>query len=255
MHRLWSIEDAVAAIVAARKVVPRPRSALIAVTGIDGSGKGYLTARIVQRLREHRLNSVGISVDGWLNLPGVRFGGERLAEQFYRHAIRFEQMFEQLILPLQAQRTHTVFADYAEETAHQYRKFLYSNYDVDVVVLEGIYLLKRAFRHHYDLSLWIECSLETALERALERGQEGLPPRETIEAYESIYFPAQRIHIALDDPRSAADAIIVNDPRLTVPGFASPGIGVQHHDGPPQPFHRAVMDSRREGDPMPQGRR
>ena len=31
---------------------------------------------------------------------------------------------------------------------------------------------------------------------------------------EAIYFPAQKIHFELDDPRSAADVILTNDPRL-----------------------------------------
>jgi uridine kinase len=60
----------------------------------------------------------------------------------------------------------------------------------------------------------VECSFETALERALTRGQEGLPPDETIRAYETIYFPAERIHFALDDPKGSADAVIVNDDRI-----------------------------------------
>jgi hypothetical protein len=42
-----------------------------------------------------------------------------------------------------------------------------------VVVVEGIYLLKRELRAHHDVSLWIDCSFETALERALAREQEG----------------------------------------------------------------------------------
>lgn len=210
----WDVDRAVAAIVAARRAIPHARSALVAVSGIDASGKGYLTARIVQRLREQRLHAVGINVDGWLNLPHVRFGPEEPAQHFYRHAIRFDEMFEQLVLPLRAQRTHSVLADFAEETAAEYRKYFYTYYDVDVIVLEGIYLLKRAFRKFYDLSLWIECGFDTALERALRRGQEGLPGEETIQVYETIYFPAQRIHFALDDPRAAADAVIANDPRL-----------------------------------------
>jgi uridine kinase len=78
-------------------------------------------------------------------------------------------------------------------------------------VLEGIYLSKRTFRRYYDLALWIDCSFETALVRALRREQEGLLPDETIGAYRTIYFPAQYIHVALDNPRSTADVILDND--------------------------------------------
>ena len=54
-------------------------------------------------------------------------------------------------------------------------------------------------------------TFETALKRALARRQENLPVHETIRAYETIYFPAQRIHLRQDRPRETADLIIRND--------------------------------------------
>ena len=83
-----------------------------------------------------------------------------------------------------------------------------------MIVLEGIFLLKTEYRRLYDLSVWIECSFETARERALARGQEGLSPAETVRAYETIYFPAQRIHFARDHPQAASDIVLLNDGRL-----------------------------------------
>lgn len=83
---------------------------------------------------------------------------------------------------------------------------------LDVVVLEGIFLLKPEFRRHYDVALWVECGFETALGRALARGQEGLSREETIRAYRTIYFPARELHLARDDPRSAATLVLDNDP-------------------------------------------
>jgi uridine kinase len=99
-------------------------------------------------------------------------------------------------------------------TASSYRPHVYDFHDADVVLLEGIFIYKRAYRPHFDLACWIDCTFETALERALRRAQEGLPPGETIEAYRTIYFPAQRLHEKRDRPREGADEIIVNDPRL-----------------------------------------
>ena len=76
--------------------------------------------------------------------------------------------------------------------------------DVDIILLEGIYLLKLEYRDHYDVSLWIDCSFDTALKRAVARAQEGLSPEETIRAYRTIYFPAQELHFRRDTPREAA---------------------------------------------------
>jgi uridine kinase len=205
------IDAAVEMILAGRRRVPAHESMLVAVSGIDGSGKGYVTERIIACIQRKSLHAVTVNVDGWLNFPSRRFHKERPEEHFYRHAIRFDDMFEQLILPLKRQRSIRVEADLAEETATVYHRHVYDFRDVDVIVLEGIYLLKRAFRRYYNLALWVNCSFETALIRALRREQEGLSPDETIQAYQTIYFLAQYIHFALDDLRSSADAILDND--------------------------------------------
>ena len=210
MRRL-GVEPVVAQIVARRRSVPDRRSALVAISGIDGSGKGYVTHRIVEALRARDVRVAAINIDGWLNLPGRRFATVNPAEHFYRHAIRFDQMFAELVLPLRDRRSIRLEAEYAEETATAYRKHVYDFHDVDVVVLEGIYLLKRAFQAYYDLSFWIECSFPTALTRAIARGQEGLSADDTVRAYRTIYFPAQEIHFERDDPRAAATALIDND--------------------------------------------
>jgi uridine kinase len=208
------VAPAVDRIVAARDRVPASRSLLAAVSGIDGSGKGYVTAEIAAAIRARGLGVAPINVDGWLNLPQVRFAEKEPAAHFYRKAIRFDELFAQLVLPLRERRSVRVESDFAEETATAYRKHLWEFRDVDVIVLEGIYLLKERLRGHYDVSVWIDCSFETALERALARGQEGLPPEETIRAYRTIYFPAQEIHFAKDAPRTAATLVLPNDPRL-----------------------------------------
>lgn len=194
--------------------MPVSRSALIGITGIDGCGKGHITDKIAVDLNQQGMKVASINVDGWLNLPNKRFNQANPAKHFYEHAIRFDEMFHQLILPLKEYRKHCIVADFAEETATEYRKHTYRFEDVDIILLEGIYLLKRSYRHYYDLTLWVDCTFETALERALQRGQEGLSPAETIHDYNTIYFPAQRIHFDRDDPRSSADLIVINDTRI-----------------------------------------
>src|SRR5205085_10298668 len=135
-------------ILDARRGVPPTRSVLVALSGIDGCGKGYVTARLAEALRARGLRTAAINVDGWLNLPQRRFSSVNPAEHFYLHAIRFDQMFAELVLPLRDQRSIRVEADFTEETATEYRKQLYEFQDVDVIVLEGAYLLKGAFRSY-----------------------------------------------------------------------------------------------------------
>jgi uridine kinase len=61
------------------------------------------------------------------------------------------------------------------------------------------------------MRIWIDCSFETAMKRAITRSQEQLSPEETIEAYETIYFLAQRLHFTLDQPQVSAHLSIMNN--------------------------------------------
>ena len=193
-----------------RAAIPDRRAMLVGISGIDGSGKGYVTRLIDEQLRAKGLTTAVINIDGWLNLPHVRFDPDDLAGNFYRNAIRFDEMFDRLVIPLRDSRSVDITADFAEETATEFRKYRYAFNDIDIILLEGIFLFKREFADHFDLRIWIECSFETALARAIARSQEGLPPAETITAYETIYFPAQRLHFNLDNPQAAADICIDN---------------------------------------------
>ena len=148
-------------------LLTKQKALLVAISGIDGSGKGYITSKLDSLLAQQNLRIATIGIDGWLNLPAKRFSQMNPAEHFYQNAVRFGELFGQLIFPLRDRRSIHLEADYAEETASGYRKHIYQFTDIDVILLEGIYLLKRQFQSTYDLSFWIECSFETALSRAI----------------------------------------------------------------------------------------
>jgi uridine kinase len=208
---MMGIDEVVKRIVQRRAEAPENRSLLVGISGIDGCGKGYVAVQIEARLAQYAVTSAVINVDGWLNLPDKRFDRDAPAERFYESAIRFDEFFSDLVIPLRDRRSVHMVADFVEETARQYRKHIYNIKNVDVILVEGIFLFKQAYRSLFDLAIWIDCSFSTALARALQRAQEGLPPAETIVAYETIYFPAQRIHFDQDNPRGSADLILDND--------------------------------------------
>lgn len=209
------IDEVTASILRQRAVVSERRSLLVGVSGIDGSGKGFVAKQIEARLALHSIAAANINMDGWLNLPDRRFNTVEPAEHFYENAIRFNELFAKLLLPLREQRSVNLVADFADETARNYRKQTYSFKNVGVVLVEGNFLFKRERRKLFDLAIWVDCSFPTALARALARAQERLSPAETIRAYETIYFPAQKIHFARNNPRETAHLIIDNDSEVT----------------------------------------
>src|SRR6266581_9667693 len=63
------IERVVTAIISARANAPATRALLVGISGIDASGKGFVTAKLACALEERGWNIAAIGVDGWLNLP------------------------------------------------------------------------------------------------------------------------------------------------------------------------------------------
>ena len=211
--RSGMIKPVVDRIVKARRAVRDHRAALAAITGIDASGKGYLAARVADGLRAARAG---------------RFDQHRRLAQPARGPLRSPEPRPALLRSRNPLRRHVRAARPAPARAalDPHRRGLRRG-DGDGLPPADLRLrrrrrdparghlpLKRAFQPLYDLSFWVDCSFETALERAIARGQEGLAAEATISAYRTIYFSAQEIHIARDDPRHAATDVIPNDPRL-----------------------------------------
>ena len=208
--KVTSLGQLIEAIVSTRTTTPQTRAALIGISGIDGSGKGFITARFDQRLRDLGWSVAVVRADDWLNLPDVCVNRDNPAEHFYENALRLEEMFERLILPLRNERRVDLVANCGDAKAIAYRKHHYVFRNIDILLLEGIFLFKWAYRDQFDLKVWIDSSFDIALNRAIARGQEGLPPAETKHAFEAIYFPAQRLHFERDQPREIADVVFNN---------------------------------------------
>lgn len=188
------------------------KARLVAISGIDSSGKGFIASKLSQSLDLLGAHVALIGIDGWLNLPPARLARDDPGRHFYKNAFRFDQMFSQLIDPLVRMGSIDLLMDFTGERADDYRKHRCVFAEVDTILLEGIFLFRRDLRSRYDLKVWIDCSFETALlQRAITRSQEGLNAEETIAAYQTIYFPAERVHLLDDDPLAYADFIFKND--------------------------------------------
>jgi uridine kinase len=222
------------AVLEARDRHAAPGALIVAITGIDAGGKGHVAARLAARLRDCGRRVAVLHADGWLNLPQHRFSPFRPAAHFYEHALRLHEMFERLIEPLRAHGRVRLIAEHAEETASAFRPERYDLDRVEIVLVEGIFLLKREYQDQFDLTVWVNCTGETALARARARVQEGWSPAATVAAYRTIYFPAQVLHQERDRPHEVADLVYDNDPRLGPVGRVSLGL-MAVTDGSPPP--------------------
>lgn len=186
------------------------RPYMIGISGIDGSGKGYIAERLIDALRADGFRCDLIGIDGWLQAPGKRFSETDPARHFYENGFRFAEMKERLLVPLARDGQIDLVAKHSDPsnsdtlTDHHYHLE-----NVHIVLVEGIFLFQDGF--DFDYRIWIECSYETALSRALARNQEGLSEAQITADYAQIYFAAQALHLERDQPRARCDFIYLND--------------------------------------------
>lgn len=183
---------------------------VVGVSGIDSSGKGYISKRLHAAISASGLSCSLIGIDGWLQPPSKRFSEHDPGQHFYECGFRFDEMQRKLYEPLCSSGIVDFVAKHADPTdSEEMVDYHYQISQPDVIIFEGIFLLQDRFS--FDYSVWIECSYETALDRALERNQESLPEERIRSDYHTIYFAAQSIHLQKDNPRGRCDFILLND--------------------------------------------
>jgi uridine kinase len=183
---------------------------VVGLSGIDGSGKSSVAAAVAKQLESIGLRVAQVPLDPWHSTRAERFQGPDPAEHFYRHAFRWDDVFDLLIEPLRNTRSvdFKTWVHPIEDAPSFQRRYHFR--DVDLVLLEGIFLLKREHRDRLDLGWWIDCPFDEALARARNRNQEGLADVELVREYREIYFPAQRLHLDLDQPMKWAEGVLNN---------------------------------------------
>ena len=82
-----NIKDLADSILRKQSELSVDRSFLVAVSGIDGSGKGYITEKLITTLNEQNINAISIN-------------------------FHFDALFQELILPLNNQRMIKLHQDY-----------------------------------------------------------------------------------------------------------------------------------------------
>ncbi len=211
MHSINDVPQLADQLIAGYKLHNSPSAYTTAISGIDASGKGYITRRLQEELEKKRYRVANINIDPWQNPIPVRLKKENPAENFYCNVFRWNDVFEQLLMPLKKNRSICLRTKLIRTDADEYYCHTYQYENIDFLLIDAILLFQERFISFYDYCVWVECSFETGLQRALSRNVEKLDNARLIHDYEVFYYAAQRLHIEKDDPRSKADCIFEND--------------------------------------------
>jgi uridine kinase len=197
----------------------------VAISGIDASGKGYVAKLLQDALEKQNLKVANINIDPWQNPISLRLQKKNPVENFYKNVFRWDDFFSQLILSLQKIGSIYLETMLIRTHADQYYPFTYNYNELDILLIEGIFLFKKEFLTYYDLKIWINCSFEKGIQRAIDRNVERINKQQLIHDYNTYYYPAQRFHFEKDRPKNLTEIIYCNDELLGTVGhltFNSP---------------------------------
>ena len=80
----------------------------------------------------------------------------------------------------------------------------------NLVIIEGIRLIRPETQKHFDLSVWIDCPIELATKRALDRNREQGDSQEELDLWYTKWVPEAKRYVAEIKPHEIADFIYTN---------------------------------------------
>ena len=185
------------------------KALVVAISGIEGGGKQALTEKVAAALELEGISVAIVHTDDWEAPKSVRFNVMNSPEEYYLNAYRFDEMVEQLILPLKLFgniKTSVTLNDVMNP-----RTVEYDFNNIDIILIEGVYLLQEAYLDLYDYTCWVESDFDAAFKRLagkrnIEQCQEAL-----VNIFERLIKPAGQYHIYTDNPQGHADSIYIEE--------------------------------------------
>jgi uridine kinase len=185
------------------------KALVVAISGIEGGGKRALTEKVATALRLEGLSVAIVHTDDWEACESVRFNVMNSPEEYYLNAYRFDEMIEQLILPLKL--FGNIKTSVSLKNVINPRTVEYDFHDIDIVLIEGVYLLQEAYLDLYDYTCWVESDFDAAYQRLTEQSNIEQSQEALLNIFELLIKPAGQYHIYTDNPQGHADSIYIEE--------------------------------------------
>ena len=160
---------------------------LIALSGPDCAGKSTLAVDVREQLNRLGLDITLLSIDAFLIPRSLRTSNASEPIAYFENAFDYAALGQTL------------------ETTKSGSSSVSSN-SPEIVLVEGVFLLRSELRHWWDLTIWIDVDTSVIMDRALKRDKDYFGDEGTVRhVYQNRCLPAQGYHIRRDLPKQSAD--------------------------------------------------
>ncbi|MDR7173001.1 uridine kinase [Nocardia kruczakiae] len=191
---------------------------LVAIDGVDGSGKTTFTAELVRRL--HTRPVIVLHADDFLNPSAVRHArGRRSPHGFWLDSYNYPALCRDALDPLRPggdgwYRTASYDPD-SDTVVRPSPRWAPRN---AIVVVEGMFLHRDELADIWDTSVFLDVPFDVTVARMAERdGTHPDPAHETVRRY----VDGQRLYFARSQPWSRA-GIVIDNTRYDQPNIVAP---------------------------------
>lgn len=184
----------------------------VAINGIEGTGKTVFAGKLTEYLISKKINAIQVSIDGFHFNREVRYKqGRDSAKGYYEDSYDELAFVEKVLVSSQFEIPNITKATHDLESDEYLHLKPTEVDDKTVLITDGAYLFKPAYRNHWDFKIYLKTDFKTALFRGVNRDLELLGGlKATKEKYENRYHKASKIYIDDNRPEELADIIIDN---------------------------------------------
>ena len=196
------------------------RRARVAVDGRTAAGKTTFGHELAAVLADAGRVVLRASLDDFKRPWADRHLYDRVSGAgYYRNAFDLDAIRELLLDPAADDASGLVALcciDPLTQRSHAHTRVVMPS--DGILIVDGVFALRPALRHHWDLGIWLDIGPELSIQRGTNRdaSRDGAAAAETL--HRERYGPAEAIYLAEADPIAAASIVVDNtelaDPRI-----------------------------------------
>ena len=190
--------NSLANIVSSLKMLQRQRVCLlVAIDGCGGAGKSTLARLLGQQLKTLGWIVTVVKHDDFY-LPSHQ--RENQKSEVIGRDFDWERLRDQVLIPIREGRSANYQRyDWEADVLAEWRTISAP----DVVIVEGVYTMRRELTSLYDLEIWVECPRAIRLTRGIARDGEKARA-----IWEQDWMPKEDYYVKTHLPRERADLFV-----------------------------------------------
>lgn len=187
---------------------------IIGIDGLGGAGKSTISEKLCQKLEDNNYHPILLHIDDFIHVREVRYNSAYPDWQcYYELQWRFDYFFDVIKEIKSGKKDYIDIELYGKDND----TYIHQRFDINsnsLVIIEGVFLQRREFKHIFDYMVYIDIPEKVRLDRVLKRDTYIGDEKQIVDKYKNRYFQAEHKYVEEYQPQNNADLVIGGLPAL-----------------------------------------